>query len=389
MKPYIFILLYSCLSMLSCTKKQVQESAEQVTTTQEKRAEMIKISAEQFKNLHLEVGKIRPISMNDEIKATGVVEVPPENFASISVPIAGFIKSISPNNSLPGKYIAKGTILATIECLEFIQMQQDYLQAIARSTYLEKELERQQMLSAEDIGAKKKLQQAEAEFNGNRALLKSLEAKLKILGISPDLKKQDISPVIHIIAPINGYIKSANVSIGKSVSPNDILFELINKKDLHLELKILEKDAFKIKIGQKVLVEDARLGNNVLGTVFMVGQAFEGETRAINVHVHINNIQQEQKLIPGMFINAKIMTGNRITQSLPESAILREAEGNFIFIIDKQDSKEVSFKKIPISLGVVQQGNIEIGRASDITATTLVILKNGHFLSSMGGTDTE
>jgi len=389
MKTYFFLSLALITALASCSKKTetaATTTADTVNVT--KAAQQIKISAEQFRNLHLELGSFSEISMNDEVKTTGMVDVPPENIASISVPITGFVKSITHGSSHPGHYVAQGTVLATIESIEFIQMQQDYFQASARAAFLDQELERQQTLNTEDIGIKKKLQQAEAEFNGNQALIKSLEAKLKLLGANmATLKKGDMATAIGIKAPISGYIKSTNINMGKSVSPNDVLFELISKADLHVELKVLEKDAFKIQKGQKVLIDDKRVGEKVTGTVFLVGQTFEDATKAISVHVHMDNEQQEQKLIPGMFINAKIMTDARIAKALPESAVIRESDGNFILVLEKQNTKEVVFRKIPVKLGGLQGQYIEIQSLSELNYNQMVVISNGHFLSGMSGTD--
>lgn len=392
MKRYFFLSIILITGLSSCSNKKTESPTNTApdTVTIKQTSAQIKITAEQFKNLNLELGHFSEIAMNDEVKATGMADVPPENLASVNIPITGFVKNIFANNALPGRFVTKGTVLATVESIEFIQMQQDYFQAVAHATFLEKELERQQALSAEDVGVKKKLQQAEAEFNSNAALIKALEAKLKLLGINaPNLKKGDISPVVNIVAPISGYIKETRINTGKSVTPNDVLFEIISKEHLHVELKVLEKDAFKIEKGQKVLIDDKRLGDKVLGTVFLVGQTFEDDSKAINIHVHLNNEQQEQKLIPGMFINAKILTGTRMVKALPESAVLREADGNFIIVLEKQNNKEVVFKKIPVKLGGSQGQNIEVQLPEDTSATATMVISKAHFLSGMGGTGEE
>lgn len=388
MKTYFFLSVLLTISIASCSKKaeSLATVATEDTTTTTLRAEQIKITPEQFKNLNLVLGHFSEIAMDEEIKATGMADVPPENLASVSIPITGFVKNILANNALPGRFVTKGTILVTIESIEFIQMQQDYFQAVAHSAFLEKELERQQSLSAEDIGVKKKLQQAEAEFNSNQALTKALVAKLKLLGVNAvTLKRGDILSVVNVIAPINGFIKSTNINTGKSVTPNDVLFELISKEHLHVELKVLEKDAFKIQKGQKVLIEDKRLGDKVQGTVFLVGQTFEDESKAINIHVHLDNEQQEQKLIPGMFINARILTGAHTPKALPESAVLREPDGDFIIVLEKQNNKEVVFRKIPVKLGSIQGQNIEVQLTEDLSTSASVVIEKGHFLSGMAG----
>ncbi len=389
MNTYFFLSILVITGFASCSKKTDNTAATGTadTTTTRPQSEQIKITAEQFKNLNLTLGHFSEVVMDEEIKATGMADVPPENVASVSIPITGFIKNIFTNNALPGRFVTKGTILATLESIEFIQMQQDYFQAVAHSAFLEKELERQQNLSAEDIGVKKKLQQAEAEFNSNQALIKSLEAKLRLLGTNvATLKKGDISSIVNIVAPISGFIKSTNINTGKSVTPNDVLFELISKEHLHVELKVLEKDAFKIQKGQNVLIDDKRLGDKVEGTVFLVGQTFEDESKAINIHVHLNNEQQEQKLIPGMFVNAKILTGTHKTKALPESAVLRESDGNSIIVLEKQNNKEVVFRKIPVKLGAIQGQNIEVQLVEELSSSASVVIEKGHFLSGMDGT---
>lgn len=392
MKTYFFLSIVLISGLASCSKKTESPAATVAadTTKAEAQPEQIKISPEQFKNLSPEIGHFSETSMADEIKATGMVDVPPENLASVSIPVTGFVKTIYANNALPGRFVTKGTTLATVESLEYIQMQQDYFQAVAHAAFLEKELERQQTLSAEDIGIKKKLQQAESEFNSNQALIKSLEAKLKIIGINTNnLKKGDILSVINITSPISGYIKNTNINTGKSVSPNDVLFEIISKEHLHVELKVLEKDAYKIQKGQKVLIDDQRLGSKVSATVFLVGQAFENDTKAINIHVHLDNEQQEQKLIPGMFVNARILTGTRKARTLPESAVIRAADGNFILVLVKQNNKEVVFRKIPVKLGTIQEQNIEVQLTEDLNPQASIVMNKVHFLSGMSGTDEE
>jgi len=60
-------------------------------------------------------------------------------------------------------------------------------------------------------------------------LVKSLEQKLLLVGISPDqLNEDNISNTINIVSPIKGYLKAVNVNIGKYVSSTDILFEIVN-----------------------------------------------------------------------------------------------------------------------------------------------------------------
>jgi len=140
---------------------------------------IITISANQFQTAGIEMGALEKRKFGNAIRVNGVVDVPPQNFASVSAHLGGFVKSA---NILPGNYVKKGKVLAIMEHPDYITLQQDYLQALGKFIFLEKDLARQQELVAENVGAAKNLQQAEAEFAMTKAQLSALEAKLRMLG---------------------------------------------------------------------------------------------------------------------------------------------------------------------------------------------------------------
>lgn len=379
---YLFGLIV-VVSSWSCTEKKTTEE-NNATDSTKVISNSISVSATQYKNMDLGFDKISQSQFSDEIAVTGMTDVPPENVASISLPIAGFIKTMS-HNVLPGKFIAKGGVLATVQSMEFVQMQQDYLQAVFHGDYLEKELERQKTLANEDATAKKKLQLSESEYNVNKSLVKSLSAKLRILGLNPDeIKKGEIQTSVNIISPIAGFIKSSNVNIGKNISPSDVLFEIINKDHLHLELKVFEKDAYKIVEGQKVIFNDPKLGGEVSGKVFLIGKSFEGESKTVNIHVHIDDEKAEARILPGMFVSAKILTGNRPATTLPESAIVKKGNNYYFYILQSESAKEYVFQKVNVQIGSSQSSRIEVILPKDFDLNAKVVVKGINILEGIG-----
>ncbi|MEA5256960.1 efflux RND transporter periplasmic adaptor subunit [Arcicella aquatica] len=341
---FIFLINVSC----SKPKEEEQENSDQKT-------DILTLSAEQVKNAHLVLGAFDKTTISDEVKANGIVDVPPMNMASVSIPISGYVKS---TNTLPGSPIKKGGVLATIYSMDYIQLQQDYLQAVSRLKFLEQELERQNVLSKEDIGAKKKLQQADSEVSSMKAQTKALELKLELIGCSIEkLKKGQLSSSINITSPIEGYIKTANVSIGKNVAPTDVLFEIVGNTHKHIELKVFENDINKIKIGQKIVIEHPTFSEKpMMATVFLVGKNVEADSKTINIHGHIDDEVMESKLTVGQYVNTKIFTGKRIVNTLPETAVVIHNNDGFIFI----QTKENTFQQIPVKIGTTEKGNIEI-----------------------------
>lgn len=121
------------------------------------------------------------------------------------------------------------------------KLQQDYLQSQARIVFLKQET------------ALRKLQQATSELRTEQAAAGSLAAQLRLIGLKPEsLSTTSIKPNVPPTAPISGYIKAVRINPSQFVNPQDILIELVDRSDLHLELKVFECDIAKIKIGQDI-----------------------------------------------------------------------------------------------------------------------------------------
>lgn len=336
------------------TSPDVTETAGEETA--QRTGDKLTISAGQFRAMGLQLGSATQAQVSDEVTTTGTVDVPPQYMASVSPLIGGVIKTV---HVLPGKHIGKGATLATLQSLDYIQMQQDYLQAVSQLTFQQEELQRQKTLNAEDVGARKRLQQAEADYGSGRALVSSLALKLRTLGTSLEtLRQGQLSPVMRITSPVAGYVTVSNVHLGQQVAPTDVLFQVIDPAHKHLELSVFENDAFKIKNGQTILLTDAKLGSEtVRGRVYLIGKAFAGDARTITIHGHVDNEAQEARLIPGMFLNARILTGSRTATTLPEEAVVRKGQTGFIYVATGQAR---TFQRIPVRLGPVAQGRIEV-----------------------------
>ena len=349
------LILYTLFVVNACASRSEPTEEDATPPAAEKRADQLTLTPEQVKAMNLQIGSAERTTVNDEVKATGTVDVPPQFMASISVPIAGIIKSVG---VLPGQRVSKGQTLATLQSLDYIQMQQDYLQAVSQLTYQQAELQRQQTLNAEDVGARKRLQQAEADFGSSRALVRSLALKLQTLGTPiSSLQKGSLSPVIRITSPINGFVTATNVHLGQQVATTDVLIQVMDQTHKHLELSVYENDAFKIRKGQTILLNDAKLGGEtVRGTVYLVGKAFEGEARTITIHGHVTNEAQEQRLIPGMFLSARILTGSRAATTLPEAAVVRKGQNGFIYV----PIGNRIYRRVPVKIGISENGRTEV-----------------------------
>lgn len=351
-------LLFSCQSEQAATVETTPDS----TSVNE-----ITLSEAQYKAIGIQLGSVQNETVSSEVKANGRVDLPPENRATVSLPIGGKIRYVK---ALPGQRVRRGELLATLESFEFIQLQQDYLQNSSQLTYLEKELERQKTLSAENVGARKNYEQAQANYASTKALVQSLEAKLRILGLSPEsLEKNGISPAARIVAPVNGYITIANINLGKEVSPGDVLLEVIDKNHMHVELTVFEQDAPYIKEGQTVKIVQNN-GTSMEASVYLVGRMLEGDTHILNVHAHVRDEKLEAQLVPGGYVTAYIQTGNRMALTVPIDALVRKGATGFVYV----ENANRTFRRIPVEIGgASDSGNTEIITSVPLTGERLVV----------------
>jgi membrane fusion protein, heavy metal efflux system len=338
---------------------------------------MIHLNQAQIKAIGLVVGTWDKVNMGISIKANGVVDVPPNGRAVITAPMEGFVRQ---SEILVGDYVQIGQIMTILEHPNFIILQENFLTVKNELVYLEQELQRQKELSAENINARKNYQRVQADYEIKRAQKSALEAQLRILGIEPNyLTASNLSGKIYLKSPIAGYVKTANAMLGKNVSPNEILYEIVNEAHKHLELKVFEKDILSVKKGQKVVFNSPNLNQDSYeGTVYLVGKAMENDTKAVNVHVHFADKTAESKFLEGMYVNARILLDNQSVNALPEGALVREGEQNFMFV---QESAS-DFRRVGVRILATQDQWVAVEPLEKLPEKAKIVKKGAYYLQA-------
>lgn len=340
----------------------------------------VTLTAEQIKNAEVEVDTIRKKLLSSELKVHGLVDVPPQNIVSISFPLGGYLKN---TRLLPGLHVSKGEMIAVMEDRELIQLQQDYLIAKTKLSFLEKEYERQKTLNENKISADKNYQQTEADYFSQKVLVKGYSEKLRLIGINPEkLDETNISRSVPVYSPINGFVSKVNINIGKYVNAADVLFELINPDDIHAVLTVFEKDLGKIKPKQKVMVTFVDDPQTEYECEVLLITKNVDDNRSALVHCHFE--KEPRQLLPGMFLNARIEINSTEVNAVPESAVVRYSNGEFV-IEQREDNY---FHLLPVQTGIRENGFVEIKSDAIDFAGKKVVVKNAYtVLSQMKNTE--
>jgi cobalt-zinc-cadmium efflux system membrane fusion protein len=329
-----------------------QNKNNSTTTSVEDNSNKVNLSEEQTKISGIKIGKFEEKEISEILKVNGIIDVPPQNLVSISVPLGGYLSS---TKLLPGMHISKGEVIAEMEDIQYIQLQQEYLTVKAKLEYLQNEFTRQEILIKSNASSSKVFEMASSDYKSQKILLKSLHEKLKLIGINPEkLNENTISKTINIFSPIDGYVSKVNVNIGKYVNPTDILFELINPSDIHLALTIFENDINKLSIGQQLFAyNNQKSSKKYKCEIILIGKDF-GSDKSINVHCHFE--EYDKTLLPGMFMNAEIELKSKKSNALPTKSIVSFEGKNYIFVLEQ----DKSYTMEEVILGNTENGFTEI-----------------------------
>ncbi|QEC69937.1 efflux RND transporter periplasmic adaptor subunit [Panacibacter ginsenosidivorans] len=312
-------------------------------------------------------------NVHSTIKVNGTVDVPPQSLVSVSFPLGGYLKSTA---LLPGYPVHKGQVIATMEDQSYVQLQQDYLTAKARMEYLSADVERQKELSDADATSKKNYQLVLSDYKTQQAIIRSLEEKLRIININPQtLTVNNISRMVSVYSPINGYVTQVNVNIGKYVNPADIMFELVNPDDIHAAITVFEKDLTSFKKGMKGKVALTDKPDEFFDVEVILVTKNIDESRAGLVHCHFENPKHE--LLPGMFLTGVFEMDGKAATVVPEDAVVRYMGKQYVFIA-KNENK---FILTEIETGVMENGMVEIKQKENIDLLqTKVVIKGAYAL---------
>ncbi|MEJ8758717.1 efflux RND transporter periplasmic adaptor subunit [Pontibacter sp. H259] len=381
MKRIIHITYFTCFLIFTSCGNTAEPAQEEAEAHEEESADRAELTAEQYQVAGITLGKPEMRNLSNMLTLTGKLDLPPQNMASVTAPLGGFIRK---TEVMEGRYVKKGELLATIENPEFVTLQEDYLEARSRLDYLELEYKRQRELHEEQVTAAKTYQQTVAEYKSMQTRVQALQERLAIIGISNgSLRSGKIKRVLPLLAPLEGYITFVNADVGQYVAPTDVLFRIADTDHMHVELTVFEKDLASLEKGQKV--HYSLPGETVVNhqaTIYLIGKEISSE-RTVQVHAHMED--EDKNLVPGMYVQAQVALDNRQVLALPEAAVVQENNSSFVFLYTGQategDAVMKQFRMVPVERGMEEGGFVQIALPAGIdTAATNFVTKGAHSL---------
>ncbi|WP_343319533.1 efflux RND transporter periplasmic adaptor subunit [Sphingobacterium multivorum] len=332
---------------------------------------LVSLTDAQLRNVHLEIVTLADEPITNILKVNGKIDVPPQNFVSVSIPLGGYLKS---TKLLPGMKVSKGDVIAVVENPQFVQLQQDYLSAQSKLHFAQLDFRRQKELNQNQASSDKVMQQAQAEMNSQQIIMNAIAKQLELIHIQPStVSAENIRKSAPVYSTIDGYVSKVNVNIGKYVNPSDILFELINPTDIHLNLKVYEKDLEQLRPGQLLLAySNANPSKKYNGKIHLIGKDVD-PSGMTDVHCHLD--KYDQNMIPGVYMNAEIQTTATLGHALPEESIVDFEGKNYVFISEGNSN----YRLAEIAVEEPQKGLVKVLNYRDFEGKKIVS-KNAYTL---------
>ena len=356
--PTIGLLLLALLT--GCGKKEAAETREAPATAPPQAAQAatpdrVTLTAAEQQLGGVRLGTLAERPLSGGLKVNGILDVPPENLVSVSAPLGGFVASTS---LLQGSRVRAGQVLAVIRNPDFVQLQQDYLEARSQLNYARAEYERQGELYRQEVAPQKNYQRARAEYQALQVKTSAQAARLRLAGLPVG---GSIVSTAALRTPKGGFVKAVNVSTGQSVTPTDVLFEIVNPAHLHVELTVFEKDVSQVREGQRVRFF---LGNDSVSQertahVHLISKTISAE-RTVRVHAHLD--REDEQLLPGTFVRAIVETNRATVPALPEKAVVQYGSQAYVFVAAAQATPAgpASYRLVPVTRGVSADGYTEV-----------------------------
>lgn len=178
---------------------------------------------------------------------------------------------------------------------------------------------------------------------------------------------------LNIVAPAAGLVLTRGVEPGQIVSAGSgVLFRIAREGQFEMQARLAENDLAKLSVGQSAEVTPVGTSKPFVGQIWQLSPTIDAQTREGIARIAL---AYDPALRPGGFASAQIRSGAVTAPILPESAILSDQQGAFVYVVDKANKAT----RRAVKTGDVMAEGIVI--ASGLSGNERVVMRAGGFLN--------
>jgi HlyD family secretion protein len=270
----------------------------------------------------------------------------------------------------PGQWVAAGQVLATVDRSVQTQTAASLAAQIrvaqADATLAQSELDRAKQLVSRGFISKADIETKTATRDAAAARVRVAEAQFG--------QQRASNGRLDIRAPAAGLVLTRSVEPGQVIGAGSgTLFRMAKGGEMEMRAQLSEADLVGLPLG--VSAQVTPVGGDIAfsGQVWQVSPVIDPQTRQGIARIAL---AYNPALKPGGFASATIRRGSSDMPQLPNSAIQSDTQGNFVYIVGKDDK----VVRRAVKLGEVSDTGVSIVEGLD--GAERVVLSAGAFLNA-------
>jgi HlyD family secretion protein len=178
---------------------------------------------------------------------------------------------------------------------------------------------------------------------------------------------------LNIVAPVGGLILQRNVEVGQVLgSGSQAPFTMAQDGQMELLAKVGEGDLGDMAVGATALVTPVGSDRPFTGQIWKKEPTIDPTDRQGIVRIAL---PYDPAIHPGGFASAVIQGATVVAPRLPESAIMSDGKGSYVYVVGK-DNKVV---RRDVTTGTVTDQGIAV--VSGLTGNEKIVMRAGGFLN--------
>ena len=285
------------------------------------------------------------------------------------VGVAGEGGMVTRVNVDAGSWVDQGQVLATIDrsvqAQEAAQLAASVQVARADSQLAQNELDRAQSLVSRGFVS-------QADVDRKRAARDAAAARVRVAQAQLAATRARVQR-LDIRAPTSGLVLARNVEVGQVVGAGaGALFRLARGGEMEMRAALPQQDLAAVRPGLPASVTPIGMDRSFSGTVWQVSPVIDPQTRQGEVRI---GVPYDPAIRPGGFAEARIMAGATTAPLLPQSAVLSDAKGNYVYVINGKNEVE----RRDVRVGTVNDSGVTI--VEGLTGQEAIVVSAGPFLN--------
>ena len=268
-----------------------------------------------------------------------------------------------------GSWVRAGQVLAvvdrSVQAQQAAQLAAQVAAAQANAALAQSNYERAIALQGRGFVSK-------AEIDSKRAERDAANAQVRVAQAQLGATRAQIGQ-LDVVAPTAGLILARSVEVGQIVGPaSGALFRMAEGGQMEMRAQLAQQDLAYVHVGMPASVTPVGSQTSVNGAVWQVAPVIDPQSRLGEVRIAI---PYSPAIKPGGFAEARITAGGTTAPMLPQSAVLSDEKGNYVYIVNARNEVE----RRNITIGTVNENGVTI--ASGLEGDEPVVLSAGPFLN--------